>query len=125
MPKFYVTCGSQTLITDAQMAGQAALRLIDEVLISCVWNYCDWRSSDETRREKLASEVLTHLGTIVQVSQCGDGASEAGEFQVAELFESWHRLMCAVQEKYVKVGLAKNRAFQRIESSFAKPRKPR
>jgi hypothetical protein len=109
MSKFYATCGSQSLIITAPTAEHAAMRLIDEVMSAHVWIYDDADLSEQDRRDHLILEALLHLGTSVMISERGFNRGEAGEFEVPELLEQWHRLMTGISRLFLAAGLVPRR----------------
>ncbi len=125
MSKFYVTCGSHTIIVTAANAEQAATRLIDEVLAAHIWIYDDAGLSDQDRRDHLVLEALLHLGTQVKVSQRGLDRDDAGTFDVPELLEQWHRLMSGVSRLFVAAGLVPRRVWPALTEAAYRPRQAR
>jgi len=109
MSKFYATCGSQTLIIVAATAEHAAMRLIDEAMGAHVWIYDDAELNEQDRRDHLVLEALLHLGTSVMISERGFNRCEAGQFDVPELLEQWHRLMTGLARLFSAAGLAPRR----------------
>lgn len=125
MPKFYVACGSQTLVINAPSPELAAMRLIDEALAAHLWIYEDTKLTGQQRRDHIVLEALLHLGATISVSERGINASEAGQFELPGLLEQWHRLMTSLSRLFVAAGLAPQRVLPRVlESSFV-PRAPR
>ncbi|MGV3483397.1 MAG: hypothetical protein ACO1RT_03135 [Planctomycetaceae bacterium] len=125
MSKFYVVCGSQSLVMNAPTAEHAAMRLLDEVMAAHVWIYDDADLTDQDRRDHLVLEALLHLGSSVDVSERGLGHSEAGRFEVPELLEQWHRLMTGISRLFIAAGLAPRRVLPELIGSSAAPHYPR
>jgi hypothetical protein len=125
MSKFYVACGSFSLIITAETAEHAAMRLIDEVMAAHVWIYDDADLSEQDRRDHLILEALLHLGSSVAVSQRGIGRSDAGLFEVPELLEQWHRLMTGLSRLFIAAGLAPRRILPEATSDSVAPKLPR
>lgn len=111
MPKFYVTCGCQHLVIQAESAEMGAMRLLDELLGEHVWIYDDAGLSEGERRDHLVLEALLHLGSQIRVSERGLGRCEAGVFDVPQLLDRWDRLMTAVSRLFLAAGLAPRRIF--------------
>ncbi|QDS96660.1 hypothetical protein FF011L_54720 [Roseimaritima multifibrata] len=109
MSKFYIVCGSHSLVITAPSADQAALRLIDEVLAPHIWIYDDPDLSNQDRLDHLTLEALLHMEPEVMVSQRGLGRDEAGRFEVPNMIRDWHRLMTGVSRLFVAAGLAPRR----------------
>lgn len=110
MPKFYVTCASQTLLIEAATARQAAMRLMDEIMGVHIWIYDDNGLTETQRRDHLVLEALLHLSSTVSVSEQGFQKNEAGLFGVPELLDEWHRLMTSIARVMVAAGLDGKRA---------------
>lgn len=110
MPKFYATCGSQSLVLDADTADQAAMRLVDEVMSAHIWIYEDADLSEQDRRDHLILEALLHLEAVISISERGGGRMEAGQFGVPEMLDQWHRLMSAISRALSSAGIAPGRA---------------
>ncbi len=125
MSKFYVTCGSHSLVISAETPNLAAMRLIDEVMGSHVWIYDDAELSDQDRRDHLVLEALLHLGTSVTVSQRGLSRADAGQFEVPELLAHWHRLMTGLSRLFVAAGLAPRRVVPELIETSSTPKLPR
>lgn len=125
MAKFYVSCGSQTLIISAPTAEFAAMRLMDEAMAAHTWIYDDAELSERDRRDHLGLEALLHLGASVRVSECGLGRSDAGQFEVPLLLEQWHRLMTGVSRLFVAAGLEPRRVLPASLDSVHQPKLPR
>jgi hypothetical protein len=125
MSKFYVACGSFSLIITAETAEQAAMRLIDEVMAAHVWIYDDAELSEQDRRDHLILEALLHLGSSVAVSQRGIGRCDAGAFEVPELIEQWHRLMTGLSRLFIAAGLAPRRILPEALTDSNAPKFPR
>ena len=125
MSKFYVVCGSQSLVIAAPTAEHAALRLIDEAMAAHVWIYDDAGLSEQDRRDHLVLEALLHLGSCVAVSERGLGNGDAGTFEVPELIEQWHSLMTGISRLFVAAGLAPRRVLPETIESTSAPRAPR
>lgn len=111
MPKFYVTCGCQHLVIQAESAEMGAMRLLDELLGEHVWIYDDAGLTEADRRDHMVLEALLHLGSRILVSERGLGRGEAGIFDVPEMLERWDRLMTAVSRLFLAAGLAPRRIF--------------
>lgn len=111
MPKFYVTCGCQHLVIQAESAEMGAMRLLDELLGEHVWIYDDAGLTEADRRDHLVLEALLHLGSRIMVSERGLGRCEAGVFDVPEMLDRWDRLMTAVSRLFLAAGLAPRRIF--------------
>jgi len=103
MSKFYVTCGSKSLVVSADSAETAAMRLIDATLAEHTWIYSDSELREQDRRDHVALEALLNLGTTVLVSERGIGRSDALEMGVPELLEQWHQLMTALSRLFAKI----------------------
>ena len=125
MSKFYVACGSQTLVVAAESAKQAAMRLIDETMAAHIWIYDDADLSEQNRRDHLVLEALLHLGSSISVSERGMGKSDAGTFGVPELLDEWHRLMVCIHLMLVTAGLESLRVLPESTISPAAPKLPR
>lgn len=125
MSKFYVACGSYSLIITAETAEHAAMRLIDEVMAAHVWIYDDAGLTEQDRRDHLILEALLHLGSSVAVSQRGIGRCDAGSFEVPELLEQWHRLMTGLSRLFIAAGLAPRRVLPEAISESNSPKLPR
>jgi hypothetical protein len=125
MSKFYATCGSQCLIITAPTAEHAAMRLIDEAMGSHMWIYDDADLSEQDRRDHLILEALLHLGTSVKISERGFNRSEAGEFEVPEMLEQWHRLMTGISRLFVAAGLVPRRVMPQVSADANVPKHPR
>jgi len=125
MSKFYATCGSQSLIITAPTAEHAAMRLIDETMGAHVWIYDDADLSEQDCRDHLILEALLHLGTSVMISERGFNRCEAGEFEVPELLEQWHRLMTGLSRLFLAAGLAPRRIMPEVVDSHVEPKHPR
>ncbi|TWU56622.1 hypothetical protein Poly51_25380 [Rubripirellula tenax] len=95
MPKFYAQSGSRSIIISAENAFEAATKLVDHVMDVHVWIYGEPTLSEDDRRAHLAIESLLTMDTEINVSIRGEGRSDAGTFQVADLVHDWHRLMTA------------------------------
>lgn len=125
MSKFYVVCGSQSLVITAPTAQHAAMRLMDEVMAAHVWIYDDADLSEHDRRDHLVLEALLHLGSSVDVSERGVGRCDAGKFEVPELLEQWHRLMTGISRLFVAAGLVPRRVLPGSIEPCTSPLKPR
>ncbi len=125
MSKFYVVCGSQSIVIAAPSAQHAAMRLIDEAMAAHVWIYDDADLSEQDRRDHLVLEALLHLGSSVAVSEQGLGHGEAGKFEVPELLEQWHRLMTGISRLFVAAGLAPRRVLPEAVETTMTPNLPR
>ena len=125
MSKFYVVCGSQSLVITAPTAEHAAMRLLDEALAAHVWIYDDSDLSEQDRRDHLVLEALLHLGSAVVVSERGLGHCDAGRFEVPELLEQWHRLMTGISRLFVAAGLAPRRVLPESIEIQHLPHRPR
>jgi hypothetical protein len=125
MSKYYVTCGSLSLVVTAESAHQAAIRLLDEAMASHVWIYDDADLSDSDRRDHLTLEALLHLASSVSVSERGLGRQETAQFGVPELLEHWHCLMTAVSRLFVAAGLPPRRVLPAPLTATVSPRLPR
>jgi hypothetical protein len=115
MSKYYVTCGSLSLVVTAESAHQAAIRLF----------YDDADLSDSDRRDHLTLEALLHLASSVSVSERGLGRQETAQFGVPELLEHWHCLMTAVSRLFVAAGLPPRRVLPAPLTATVSPRLPR
>lgn len=124
MPKFYATCGSQSLILDADTADQAAMRLIDEVMSAHIWIYEDADLSQQDRRDHLILEALLHLEAVISVSERGVGRTEAGQFGVPEMLDQWHRLMSAISRALSSAGIAPGRVLPEATDSTPRSDRP-
>jgi hypothetical protein len=125
MSKYYVACGSFSLVITADSAHHAAMRLIDEVMAAHVWIYDDAGLSEQDRRDHLILEALLHLGTSVAVSQRGIGRCDAGNFEVPKLLEQWHRLMTGLNRLFIAAGLAPRRIVPEAITHSVGPKHPR
>ncbi len=125
MTKFYIVCGSQSLVITASSARQAAMRMMDEVMSAHIWIYDDPDLSEQDRRDHLVLEALLHLGTTVVVSQRGLGRADGGTFEVPELLEEWHRLMSCVSRLFVAAGLVPRRVLPQTMEGGVRPLLPR
>jgi hypothetical protein len=125
MSKFYVVCGSQSLIITAPTAEHAAMRLMDEVMAAHVWIYDDAELSELDRRDHLVLEALLHLGSCVHVSERGLGHSDVGKFGVPELIEQWHRLMTGISRLFIAAGLAPRRVLPTEPTALPSTKHPR
>ncbi|QDS87488.1 hypothetical protein EC9_16670 [Rosistilla ulvae] len=125
MAKFYVSCGSQTLIISAPTAEFAAMRLMDEAMAAHAWIYDDADLSEQDRRDHLSLEALLHLSSTVRVSECGLGRSDAGQFEVPMLLDQWHRLMTGVSRLFVSAGLEPRRVLPANLENVLYPKSPR
>ena len=125
MSKFYATCGSHSLIITAPTAEHAAMRLIDEVMAAHVWIYDDADLSEQDRRDHLILEALLHLSSSVTISQQGLGRSDAGQFEVPELLEQWHRLMTGISRLFIAAGLSPRRVLPVLIDEVHGPNHPR
>ncbi len=125
MSKYYVECGSQSLVTTASCAQHAAMRLIDEAFGTHVWIYEDEQLTEQERRDHLVLEALLHLGTSVSVSERGHGRTDAGTFEVPELIDQWHKLMTGLSKMFSDVGLAHRRVLPEFTDDCSDPKLPR
>ncbi len=125
MSKYYVVCGSHSLLIEAPSAELAAMRLMDETMAAHVWIYDDAGLSEQDRRDHVILEALLHLGTSVLVSQRGFGRCDAGQFGVPELLEQWHRLMTGISRLFVAAGLAPRRVMPEVAVQASNPKLPR
>jgi hypothetical protein len=125
MSKFYVTCGSQSLVVTAPSPKHAALRLLDEVLATHLWIYEDAGLDEQDRHDHLVLEALLHLGSAVMVSERGLGNNEAGIFEVPELLTEWHKLMTGISRLLVVAGLDPRRVLPKVIGNSLTPRKAR
>lgn len=125
MSKFYVVCGSQSLVITAPTAQHAAMRLMDEAMAAHMWIYDDAGLSEQDRRDHLVLEALLHLGSSVQVSERGLGHGDAGTFGVPELLEQWHRLMTGISRLFVAAGLVPRRVMPESIEFANSPKHPR
>ncbi|QDT06801.1 hypothetical protein K227x_52170 [Rubripirellula lacrimiformis] len=100
MSKFYAQSGSRSIVITAENAREAATQLVDHVLGDHVWIYGDDSLSQSDRRAHLAMETLLTLDHQVSVSLRGAGRDDAGNFDIAELVNDWHRLMTSVSRMY-------------------------
>ena len=127
MPKFYVTCGSHQLITEAPTAKCAATKLVDQLLAPHVWIYDDRDLSEQDRRDHLVLEALLHMGSSLAVSERGIGKSDAGEYEVPEMIDEWHKLMTGISRLFVQVGIDPRRVLPNLPDStdFRKSSPPR
>ncbi|MEZ6134744.1 MAG: hypothetical protein R3C53_07535 [Pirellulaceae bacterium] len=125
MSKFYVSCGTHTLVVAAESAQQAAMRLIDELLAAHAWIYEDETLDEQTRREHLVFEALLHLASEVHVSERGLGRTDAGQFGVPELLDEWHQLMTAVSKLFAAAGIDPDRGLPNELAELFAPYLPR
>ncbi len=125
MSKFYVVCGSQTLVVSAPSPKHAALRLMDEALAAHLWIYEDAGLAEQERHDHLVLEALLHLGTTVHVSERGLGNNDAGEFGVPELLAEWHKLMTGISRLLVVAGLDPRRVLPKVIGNKLSNRYPR
>lgn len=125
MSKFYVSCGSHSLVLVTDTAEQAALALIDSVLASHIWVYDDPGLDEADRRAHIVLEALLHLSSEVQVSERGLGRTDAGVWGVADLIDTWHRLMVSVGKMLVAAGLNGNRCLPSSDQAATLPRSPK
>jgi hypothetical protein len=125
MSKFYVVCGSQSLVVTAPTAQHAAMRLMDEAMAAHVWIYDDADLSEQDRRDHLVLEALLHLGSSIEVSERGVGHCDAGKFGVPELLEQWHRLMTGISRLFVAAGLVPRRVMPDPIEFANRPKHPR
>ncbi len=100
MSKFYAQSGSRSIVITAENACEAAHKLVDHVMGDHVWIYGDASICEEDRRAHLAMEALLTMDSEVRVSIRGQGRSEAGLFDIAELINDWHRLMTGISKMF-------------------------
>lgn len=125
MPKFYVACGSHQLIVEAPTAKCAATKLTDQLLAPHVWIYDDRDLSEQDRRDHLVLEALLHMGSSLAVSERGFGHNEAGDFEVPEMIDEWHKLMTGISRLFVQVGIDPRRVLPSIPKVPEANRLPR
>jgi len=103
MSKFYVSCGSKSLVVSAANAEIAAMRLIENAMSEHIWIYSDTGLDDQIRRDHIALEALLNLGTRVRVSERGTGRNDAYEVGVPELIQEWHQLMTGLSRLFANL----------------------
>ncbi|WP_146535848.1 hypothetical protein [Rubripirellula reticaptiva] len=93
MSKFYAQSGTRSIVIAAENAFEAATKLVDHVMGDHIWIYSDMELCENDRRAHLTMEALLTMDSQIKISTRGEGRSDAGSFDVAELINDWHRLM--------------------------------
>jgi hypothetical protein len=97
MAKYYVTCGSCSLLTSASDARSASLWALHRFLAGRV--DLDHLAVSAARSLERAdvNDALMALDETVCISETGFGRDDAGRLNTAALLGEWHQLLVAVQ----------------------------
>ncbi len=105
MAKYYVQCGTRSVIVEAIDTEAAAMHLLDLAMQAHVWIYDDADLSDGDRHAHLAIEALLNLAPEIRVSEQGVNRADASHLGTPEILLLWHQTMSGLSRLFRSAGL--------------------
>ncbi|WP_039961138.1 hypothetical protein [Rhodopirellula europaea] len=106
MAKFYVQCGTRSLVVDAMDADAAAMHSVDLAMQPHLWIYDDEGLTDSDRHSHVMLEALMHMATEIRVSEQGFDRVDAAHFGTPDMVHQWHQTMVGLARLMMAAGLA-------------------